>query len=139
MAAFSHHGRSCASDEPAFIWKLSSPSPDGSRQHLSCRRSSRPSATPRRLLRVPNVTIWMADAGTRTLTIKACSDTKMRRVSAHSSTMGMGASDGWRSIAKPTPFPMALPHPTYRGGRTASAAVLPYPSCIGRTSSVYWP
>jgi hypothetical protein len=31
------------------------------------------------LLRVPNVTIWMADAGTRTLTIKACSDTKMRQ------------------------------------------------------------
>jgi len=35
------------------------------------------------LLHVPNVTIWMADEGTRTLTIQACSDAKMGQSIPH--------------------------------------------------------
>jgi len=47
------------------------------------------------LLHVPNVTIWTADEGTRTLTIQACSDTKLGQHIPHT-PLGYGhGSLGW--------------------------------------------
>jgi PAS domain-containing protein len=65
------------------------------------------------LLHVPNVTIWMADEGTRTLTMQACSDAKLGQ-SIPRTPLGYGhGSLGWVAQHRQTlhiPDGFAAPH-----------------------------